>query len=121
MIQRARGWRAAVLPGYGIMLAILLVGCGGGGGGGGGTTIQFGRSFLFSSGGQVLALTIDSTGRFTAFAKDTALLSTGSGLQGTVTSNGAVSGQSSDGNTTISGTESSDSTSITGTVQRTGT
>lgn len=105
----------------GVVLAFLMVGCGGGGGGTSTITYVFGRSYQFLSGAQAVAISTDSTGRFTLFAQDGSAIATGTGGQGTVDTSGRIVAQSLDGTVQFSGTLASDSKSITGTVTRNGT
>jgi RNase P subunit RPR2 len=100
-----------------ILLAAQLVGCGGGGGGGGASNFA-GRSYLYSNGGKILALTIDAASKFTAFVLDPGQIATGNGIQGTVAGNGQFTGQSNDGIVQIQGAVGLDGQIANGTVRR---
>src|SRR5262245_46259926 len=93
----------------------LLVGCGGGGGGGGNTL--FGRTYLYSNGTQVFAMTVDPTGRFTVFEQEAASFSTVNGAQGTMASSGQFFAQTPDGSLQFTGNTANNSTMLTGVVQ----
>jgi hypothetical protein len=105
---------------FSVLLVLPLIGCGGGGGGSS-TPLWYGRSYSFSSGGQTFILSVDSNGRFTAFAQDNATLTSGAGGQGSISSNGQFFAQSEDGNTQFSGTFATNGNSVTGSVQRNST
>lgn len=102
------------------LLLPALIGCGGGSGGGSASQVPFGRSFLFTSNGQVVALTVDPAGRYTIFAQDPIALPSGTAAQGTETADGKLYSQNSDGSVQFSATEAADGSSVSGTV-RTGT
>lgn len=101
-------------------MALLAAGCGGGGGGGNNNANVNGRSYLYTSGGNTFALSIDAGGRFTIFETDAVNAPTGTGAQGTVGNNRQFSTQTNDGVLQFSGTISNDATSATGTVQHNG-
>jgi hypothetical protein len=103
---------------FSVLLVLPLIGCGGGGGHGSSTPRWYGRSYSFSSGGRTFVLSVDSNGRFTAFAQDSSTLSSGTGGQGSITANGQFFAQSEDGNTQFLGTFASNGDSVSGTVQR---
>jgi hypothetical protein len=109
--------RASLTALPGIALALLLVGCGGGGGSG---AVQTARSYSFASGGQTFAMSVDSSGRFTVFARDAAALPGGAGGQGTFAGVGAFSAGSDDGTVQFNGTVAGDGSSATGTVKSNG-
>ncbi|MGC8668366.1 MAG: clostripain-related cysteine peptidase [Chthonomonadales bacterium] len=102
------------------LLLPALIGCGGGSGGASSGPVPFGRSFLFTSNSQVVALTVDPLGRYTIFAQDPVALPAGTAAQGTETTDGKLYSQNSDGTVQFTATEAPDGSTVTGTV-RTGT
>jgi hypothetical protein len=101
-----------------VLLAAMLIGCGGGGGGGG--TVNTSRSYLFTGGGQTVALTVDADNRFTIFAKDPAKIPSGAGGQGTLGTNGQFTAQGDDVTVQFSGSVPRDGSAATGTVTKSG-
>jgi hypothetical protein len=100
-------------------LVAALIGCGGGGGGGGGAS-NSSRSYLFSNGGQTVAISVDSEGRLTIFAKDPTKIPNGMGAQGTADQSGQFVAQGEDTTVQFTGTVPKDGSPATGAVTKSG-
>ena len=100
------------------LLTAILVGCGGGGSGPSGVTS---RSYLFSSNGQTVAISLDTSGRFTIFARDADKFAEGAGAHGSIdVSTGQFTAQGDDPAIRFSGTIAKDGSGATGTVTKSG-
>lgn len=111
--------RFLTMPLFGALCCAILTGCGGGGGGGQGGNITFGRTYTYVNGAQFVVMSVDSVGRFTIVAKESAAAQI-AGAQGGLASDGRFFAQSSDGSVQFNGAITNNSTGASGTVQRSG-